>query len=600
MMTIYEAALQYASLGLRCLPVRAGGKAPAIKHWETEATSDPETLRQWFARGGRNIGIATGSGSGAFVLDVDGEAGREWVAGKNLPHTWIDTTPSGGRHYWFAMPEGATVRNSAGKIFAAEGHQGVDIRGDGGQAVVYPSTNGAGAWEWAPGCAPWEAELAQPPQWLLDAVASPRSSPDGSLRIVTATGAQPLPEVIPEGQRNAILVSMAGSMRRRGASESAILAALQVENKDRCRPPLELRDLEGIARSVGRYAPADVPIATATATALAVAMPSPAPPRQFLVDGAEFTLADHPVPECLIGSPDHGSVCVAGELAWWHGAPRSWKSWCAALAALCVATGRPFLGHFPTRQGRVVMVQEEGSRGTWARRLRLCATACSIELEDLRGQLLTDASQGFRLDDPEWLAALGHRCEEFGPDLIIIDPLAATHACDENSATEMAQVIRVLQGIRRDHDCAVVVIHHDRKGPAPGRRSEGMRGSSAIWASGGTVAFTRHGDKGAVVSVELKDSAPVPAFNVDFEFMGEELAVTYGGAALTDSQLEAQATVRDAIDRSSMPMTQADLIAATGLTDTRVREARDRLITLGHIEQAGKRGRALTYRRPLL
>ena len=138
MMTICEAALRYASLGLRCLPIRAGGKAPAIKHWETEATSDPETLRQWFARGGRNIGIATGSGSGAFVLDVDGEAGREWVAGKNLPHTWIDTTPSGGRHYWFAMPEGATVRNSAGKIFAAEGHQGVDIRGDGGRSNIPP------------------------------------------------------------------------------------------------------------------------------------------------------------------------------------------------------------------------------------------------------------------------------------------------------------------------------------------------------------------------------------------------------------------------------------------------------------------------------
>jgi putative DNA primase/helicase len=45
-------------------------------------------------------------------------------------------------------------------------------------------------------------------------------------------------------------------MRRRGASEAAILAALREENARRCRPPLADHQVAKIARSVARYAPA--------------------------------------------------------------------------------------------------------------------------------------------------------------------------------------------------------------------------------------------------------------------------------------------------------------------------------------------------------
>jgi hypothetical protein len=61
---------------------------------------------------------------------------------------------------------------------------------------------------------------------------------------------------IPEGQRNATLASLAGSMRRRGASEATIAAALQAENLMRCDPPLADSEILRIAKSVGRYAPA--------------------------------------------------------------------------------------------------------------------------------------------------------------------------------------------------------------------------------------------------------------------------------------------------------------------------------------------------------
>ncbi len=46
-------------------------------------------------------------------------------------------------------------------------------------------------------------------------------------------------------------------MRRRGASETEMLAALRVMNTERCRPPLEDEACKRIASSVARYEPED-------------------------------------------------------------------------------------------------------------------------------------------------------------------------------------------------------------------------------------------------------------------------------------------------------------------------------------------------------
>ena len=54
---------------------------------------------------------------------------------------------------------------------------------------------------------------------------------------------------IPEGQRNVHLASLAGSMRRRGMSPSAIEAALIEENR-RCDPPLAESEVRVIAKSI--------------------------------------------------------------------------------------------------------------------------------------------------------------------------------------------------------------------------------------------------------------------------------------------------------------------------------------------------------------
>jgi hypothetical protein len=60
---------------------------------------------------------------------------------------------------------------------------------------------------------------------------------------------------ITQGSRNATLASEAGSLRRRGMEHEEIKEALLLMNQDQCEPPLEVSEVESIARSISNYPP---------------------------------------------------------------------------------------------------------------------------------------------------------------------------------------------------------------------------------------------------------------------------------------------------------------------------------------------------------
>jgi len=77
--------LDYAALGFQVFPLKPRSKEPATRRGFYEATNNPATLRRYF--GGSypyNIGIRTGIVSGAWVFDVDGEAGFSALPGLRL------------------------------------------------------------------------------------------------------------------------------------------------------------------------------------------------------------------------------------------------------------------------------------------------------------------------------------------------------------------------------------------------------------------------------------------------------------------------------------------------------------------------------------
>jgi len=231
-------AVEYRRLGWSPIPIKERSKEPNLLELRPYLTrkATKEELDAWRWSG---VGIVTGPVSGVLVLDVDGPEGEMELQKRGHPVTPMVRTPGGGLHLYFKHPD-HHVRTG---IRVAPG---LDVKASGGYVVAPPSVGANGRpYEWI--LSPEEAELAEPPEWLMGLLERERSKGPAP-----AVG-----ERIPPGKRNDALASLAGTMRRRGMVEGEILAALQVANEQRCQPPLETEEVEKIAASVARYEPAE-------------------------------------------------------------------------------------------------------------------------------------------------------------------------------------------------------------------------------------------------------------------------------------------------------------------------------------------------------
>ena len=234
-----DAAIWYLELGLRPIPIVPGDKMPPagfnVTQFRERPPSDDE-IREWAALWpDAGIGILTGKPSGLMVIDEDVGHVPWPPPGCELPPAFVVQTPRGGRHYYMKHLHGIA---SSVSVLA----KGIDVRADAGHIVMPPS----------PGYTIVEGNLAaalecDAPQWLKDALLATSKT---SVAPPTEQG-EPDSEVIPEGRRNSTLLSLAGSMRRRGKSEDEIYATLKIVNTSRCRPPLPEKELRGIAEYVG-------------------------------------------------------------------------------------------------------------------------------------------------------------------------------------------------------------------------------------------------------------------------------------------------------------------------------------------------------------
>jgi hypothetical protein len=229
-------------------PLVPYAKRPATRAGFKDASPDAERIEEWWTQApGANIGMPTGQASGRFVVDVDGEQGAASLAALEAAHGALPGGPRvqtpRGVHIHFACPDGA-LRNTAGRLGA-----GLDTRGAGGYAVLPPSRTADGTYEWV------DPELPLPgvPVWLLERLQAPATGSNGA----KPAGEKPAGdgEAIPAGQRNATLASLAGGLRRKGATLDELTAALAEANAARCRPPLPDAELHRIAQSIMRYEP---------------------------------------------------------------------------------------------------------------------------------------------------------------------------------------------------------------------------------------------------------------------------------------------------------------------------------------------------------
>ena len=232
-----QAALHYASMGLRVFPVKEGTKGSnggqLLRSWKDEATTDLNTVQVWWQQW-PNADICIATGNGLLVIDLDVKGKEDgvssllnWVAiNGTMPATAVAKTKSGGQHHYYMVK--ATYPNSRGFL------PGIDIRSDGGYVVAPPS----GGYEWVN-----NYPIAEANQLVYNFLEKKDVQ-----KVFT------LPAGIPEGSRNDTLFKYAASLQTKGVPDNAILEAVQKINYERCLPALPDADINTIVHSVtARY-----------------------------------------------------------------------------------------------------------------------------------------------------------------------------------------------------------------------------------------------------------------------------------------------------------------------------------------------------------
>ncbi|MEX2160685.1 MAG: AAA family ATPase [Anaerolineales bacterium] len=154
------------------------------------------------------------------------------------------------------------------------------------------------------------------------------------------------------------------------------------------------------------------------------------------------------------------------------GDPGAKKTYLAIDLAVCVATGKPWLGH-PVKPCPVLFIDEEsGLYQIWGR-LNAAFRAHQVQSDAPFSYV---SLGGYDLRNPRDADALTERAQSLNAGLIVIDALANLMRSSENN---LASVQPVLFNLRRLADycrAAVVVIHHTN-------RHGVFRGSSSISAA---------------------------------------------------------------------------------------------------------------------
>lgn len=210
-----------------------------------------------------------------------------------------------------------------------------------------------------------------------------------------------------------------------------------------------------------------------------------------------------PEPEWLV---EH--IIPATSLTVLYGAPGVGKTFVALDMALSIASAGKWAGH-ETTPGAVVYVVAEGVAGL-SKRLKAWCVAREVG-EVSRIYMVSDAPQLPKSEDVKQLIKdLKAQIPE-PVSLVIIDTLARCFVDgEENSAKDVGNLIAGADRLRKELDCAVLLVHHTTKKGDTERGSSALRGAPetmiSIEAESGvvTVSCEKQKDAAAFESIRFR------------------------------------------------------------------------------------------------
>lgn len=493
-------ALAYAADGWPVFPLLPNSKRPATEHGLKDASTDPDTIRAWWARWpGANIGIAMPPDVLAVdvdVKDVDGHATLGELAAQHggLPATMTAETATGGWHLYFRKPADVRVKNRAGI------RPGIDVRAQGGYLVAPPSTIDGKAYRWLNDDKP-----ADCPPWLLELLTEEKKAPESAVtppQALQSTARDAYSQraleratsavfAAPEGGRNDALNGAAYGLARLAAAgrldwhqvagtmeRAALAAGLE---RDEVRKTLES------AHASGQASPnyEGLPRLQHQGAGFEPLEEREEPQGPLLTPVSVFDVLTAPSPPPRFvwnGYLPRGVVSMLGA----HGG--TGKSYIALMLAVAVATGRPLFG-VDTERVPVVFVSLEDAGHVVRHRLAHICREWGIAPDELTGLQVLDGT-----DNPELFASTGRDAGTTtrsytelctlakGAGLVIVDNASDAYGGDEIQRRQVRAFIRSLGWIARDNDGAVLLLAHVDKNTSRARKAEGGEGYSGSTA----------------------------------------------------------------------------------------------------------------------
>lgn len=257
------------------------GKHPSIGEWNSQATPDVDVVKQWWTANPELNTAVFCRPSGFFVIDIDPRAGGpdsfekfEALVEGALPPTVEAITGEysmggkiqRGRHLFYKCDESEALVGNLKKA----GLGGIDIKHN-GYVLIAPSRHFSGVcYEWAPGKAPWEIEVAQAPEDLLASLRKRGKRPETALGegdwsfldSLDFAGERVdvdrlLADGIDEGSRAVDIYALACALANKfpvntEAGKLAVETMMIRFNAEKVRPPLELEGPGGLLMHVRR------------------------------------------------------------------------------------------------------------------------------------------------------------------------------------------------------------------------------------------------------------------------------------------------------------------------------------------------------------
>lgn len=218
-------------------------------------------------------------------------------------------------------------------------------------------------------------------------------------------------------------------------------------------------------------------------------------------------------PELVYGLLHRGSKLVLG------GCSKSFKTWTLIDLAIAVSAGEPFWS-MKTAKGRVLYLNLEVQPAFFDDRIKAVASAKFVR-DELTGLDLWHL-RGHAADYRTLLPKITARIRQQGYALLILDPVyKLLGGADENSATEMAEMMNALEGVARETGSAIAFGAHFAKGNAANKDSiDRISGSGVFARDPDTIlTLTKHEtDDAFVVDATLRNFKPMPPFCVQWLF----------------------------------------------------------------------------------